>query len=231
MCGVVHDRGGDIAQMFRIQMDHIPVWYGPPSAAGEGYGIGTKNIIDFMADLHPSKYTRPHAWMDPDFLETLFLDKHTNNDSDVSVMMNYTNSRTEFSFWSLWSSPLLVATDPANLSEEKASILLNTEVIAIHQDKAFVAGERIRNDNETTGGQLWSRPLADGDLCVILFNSGQEDNTTVAVSWSELGMGWSASQEVHVRDLWAHEDVGVVTEGLSRVLAAHDVSMLRLSVH
>jgi hypothetical protein len=91
----ISPRGGDIAQMFRVQMDHIPVWWGPPSAAGEGYGIGTKNIIDFMADLHPSKYTRPHAWMDPDFLETLFLDKHMSD--DVSVMMNYTNSRTEFS--------------------------------------------------------------------------------------------------------------------------------------
>jgi alpha-galactosidase len=180
-----------------------------------------------MADLQPSKYTKPHAWMDPDFLETLFLDKHTDDTNNVSVMMNYTNSRTEFSFWSLWSSPLLVATDPANLSEEKASILLNTEVIAIHQDKAFIAGERIRNDNETTGGQLWTRPLSNGDLCVLLYNSGQNDNTTVGVSWTELG--WSADDEVYVRDLWIHADVGLVTEGYSSVLPAHDVTMLRLT--
>lgn len=222
---VVYPRGGDVAQMFRIQMDHIPVWQGPASAAGEGYGIGTKNIIDFMADLHPSKYTRPHAWMDPDFLETLFLDKHMSE--DVSLMMNYTNSKTEFSFWSMWSSPLLVATDPANLSEEKASILLNTEVIAINQDVAFIAGERIRNDNETSGGQLWSRPLHDGDICVILYNSGQNDNVTVSVDWSEIG--WGAMDEVFVRDLWTHTDVGVLTGGYSADLLAHDVCMLRLS--
>jgi alpha-galactosidase len=127
----------------------------------------------------------------------------------------------------MWSSPLLVATDPANLSVEKASILLNKEVIAINQDEAFIAGERIRNDNETTGGQLWSRPLANGDICVILYNSGQNDNTTVSVSWTELG--WEASDEVYVRDLWAHADVGVVTGGYSSELLAHDVSMLRLS--
>ena len=211
--------------MFRIQMDHIPVWQGPASAAGEGYGIGTKNIIDYMADLHPSKYTAPYAWMDPDFLETLFLDKHMSD--DVSVMMNYTNSRTEFSFWAIWSSPLLVATDPANLSEEKASILLNKEVIAINQDEAFIAGERIRNDNETTGGQLWSRPLSNGDICVILFNSGQNNNVTVGVEWSEIG--WETTDEVSIRDLWDHVDVGVVTEGYSRELAAHDVAMLRLT--
>jgi hypothetical protein len=43
-----------------------------------------------MADLHPSKYTKPHAWMDPDFLETLF-----------PVTMNFTHSRTEFTFWTV----------------------------------------------------------------------------------------------------------------------------------
>jgi hypothetical protein len=62
---------------------------------------------------------------------------------------------------------------------------------------------------------------------VILYNSGQEDNTTVSVQWSELG--WAAADEVFVRDLWQHADVGVVTGGLSRDLPAHDVSMLRLS--
>lgn len=219
----VAEWGGEIAQMYRIQMDHIPLWNGPPSAAGAGYGIGTKNIIDFMADLHPAKYTRPHAWMDPDFLETLFLEKYM----DKSIMMNYTNSRSEFSFWALWSSPLLVATDPANLSDEKRSILMNKEVIAINQDPEFIAGERIRNDNETTGGQLWARPLANGDICVILFNSGQHNDVHVSVSWEELG--WAKSDKVYARDLWAHEDIGLVAEGYESVLAAHDVTMLRLT--
>jgi alpha-galactosidase len=220
----VSEWGGEIAQMFRIQMDHIPVWRGPPSAAGAGYGIGTKNIIDFMADLHPSKYTRPHAWMDPDFLETLFLEKYLEKDN---VMMNFTNSRTEFTFWALWSSPLLVATDPANLSEEKQAILLNKEVIAINQDSLFIAGERIRNDNETTGGQVWSRPLANGDLCVVLYNSGQEDGVAVKVAWSEVG--WSDDEAILVRDLWAKEDVGIISGSYERLLPAHDVAMLRLS--
>ena len=64
--------GPEISQMYRVQMDHIPFFNWPPTAAGVGYGGGTKEIIDWMADLHPSKYVKPHAWMDPDFLETLF---------------------------------------------------------------------------------------------------------------------------------------------------------------
>lgn len=162
--------------------------------------------------------------MDPDFLETLFLENYLDFDN---VMMNYTNSRTEFSFWAMWSSPMLVATDPANLSDEKKSILMNQEVIAINQDPAFISGERIRNDNETTGGQLWARPLSNGDICVILFNSANKDDVAVAVSWEELG--WTKEDKVFVRDLWAHADVGIVAEGYESVLAAHDITMLRLT--
>jgi hypothetical protein len=101
------------------------------------------------------------------------------------------------------------------------------QVIDINQDIAFVAGERIRNDNETTGGQLWARPLANGDICVILYNSGQHNDVRVSVSWEEIG--WAKSDKVYVRDLWLHADIGLVAEGFESVLAAHDVTMLRLA--
>ena len=219
----VEQWGGNIAQMYRIQMDHIPFWQYPPQAAGAGYGQGTKEIIDFMADLHPSKYNRPHAWMDPDFLETLFAPL-----GHAWPPMNVTNSRTEYTFWSLWSAPLFVATDPADLSTDKASILMNPEVIAINQDPLFVAGERIRNDNSTTGGEVWSRPLQNGDLAVVLYNSGNVNDVSVSVEWSELG--WSNSDAVSVRDLWARASLGTVTTGsFTSVLAAHASQFLRLT--
>ena len=41
---------------------------------------------------------------DPDFLETLFW-----------PTMDFISSRTEYTFWALWSAPLLVATDLRNL--------------------------------------------------------------------------------------------------------------------
>lgn len=217
----VTEWGGDIAQMYRIQMDHIPFWSYPPQAAGVGYGQGTKQIIDFMADLHPSKFNRPHAWMDPDFLETLF------DPLGVWFPMNFTNSRTEMSFWSMWSAPLLVATDPADMSDEKKAILMNPEVIAIDQDPLFISGERIRNDNSTTGGQVWSRPLSNGDLAVILYNSGNKNAVSVSVSWSELG--WQDSDLISIRDLWQRADLDVSAKGsFESILDAHDVQFLRL---
>ena len=41
------------------------------------------------------------------------------------ITMDYINSRTEYTFWSLWSSPLLVSTDIRHLSPQKRSILMN----------------------------------------------------------------------------------------------------------
>ncbi|RYH09525.1 glycoside hydrolase family 27 protein [archaeon] len=86
----VWDWAPDIAQMYRISMDHLPFFHWPATASGAGYGCGTAEIIDWMADLHPSKYVKPYAWMDPDFLETLF-----------PISMNYVHSRTEFTFWTV----------------------------------------------------------------------------------------------------------------------------------
>jgi len=212
--------------MYRIQMDHIPFWQYPPQAAGAGYGQGTKEIIDFMADLHPSKYNGPHRWMDPDFLETLFSPA-----GYPWPPMNFTNSKTEMAFWSIWSSPLLVATDPADLSDEKRAILMNPEVIAINQDPLFSAGERIKNENTTTGGQVWSRLLQNGDACVILYNSGNHNNVTVSVQFNELqlNLDWSTTDSILVRDIWAQKDVGNFVGGYESALDAHSVTMLRLS--
>ena len=48
--------GHEAGQMYRVQMDHLPAWWLPTKAAGEGYGQGVINIIDYMGNLQPSKY-------------------------------------------------------------------------------------------------------------------------------------------------------------------------------
>lgn len=210
--------GGDVSQMYRIQMDHIPFWNWPATAQGAGYGCGTKQIIDWMADLHPSKYVRRHAWMDPDFLETLF----------EPISMNYTNSRTEFAFWSIWSAPLLVATDVANLTENKKAILMNEEVLAVHHDPLYVAGERIFNN--TDGSQAWFRPLADGDVAVILYNSGNSNAVSVTVDWSMLPVDWKADEDIYVRCLWGKKNLGTFRGSFTAEnVAVHDHMFIRLS--
>lgn len=125
----------------------------------------------------------------------------------------------------LWSAPLLVSTDICDLSEEKKSILMNEEVLAIHSDPLFIAGERIAST--FIGGQVWSRPLENGDMAIVLYNSANHTATHIQISWEEIG--WPKETRVKVRDLWNRIDVGNFKYGYESEIAANDVQMLRLS--
>merc|ERR1712050_580571 len=57
----VWEWGGEIAQMYRIQMDHLPFWSFKKTSAGKGVGQGTLEIIEWMAMLQPSKWTNQYS--------------------------------------------------------------------------------------------------------------------------------------------------------------------------
>eukprot|EP01147_Barroeca_monosierra_P006997 gene6997-7629_t len=212
----VENWGGKISQMWRIQMDHIPFWHFPGDAAGRGFGQGTADVIEFIGTLDLSNKTGPYNHMDPDFLETLF-----------PLTFTFIDSRTEFSFWSLWSAPLIVATDMRNLSSQKQEILTNEEVIAIDQDELSITGHRIYN--ESNGAQAWVKPLVGDDLAVILYNSHNHNNITVTVTWEQVGLDSTTS--VRIRDLWKKSDLGNFSKSFtSHALVPHDVQMLRFFV-
>mmetsp|Transcript_37102 Transcript_37102/g.33369 ORF Transcript_37102/g.33369 Transcript_37102/m.33369 type:complete len:149 (-) Transcript_37102:115-561(-) len=54
----VQDWGAKVGQMYRIQMDHLPLWEFGPYAAGKGFGQGTLNIIEYIATLKPSTFVK-----------------------------------------------------------------------------------------------------------------------------------------------------------------------------
>lgn len=126
------------------------------------------------------------------------------------------------------------------MSDAKRAILLNPEVLALNQDSSATAADRLRN--ESSGAQLWARPLANGDKAVALFNSGQgarhrdegkgegQDGAplNVSVAWPELG--WAAEARVRVRDVWARKDLGEHAGGYSVAVAPRDVAVLRLTL-
>ena len=185
-------------------------WITYPSGTVES-GQQVKGLVWALATLSsmwrlkPSTFVRKYGWLDPDFLETLF-----------PLTMPFVNSRTEFSFWALWSAPLIVATDIRKLSPQKRKILTNEEVIAVDQDPLATAGDRISADAD--GRQVWAKPLSDGTHAVILFNNKTRGSgTNVTVTWQMLGNrdgsshGDAEEQTALVRDLWQRKDLGTFT--------------------
>lgn len=176
-----------------------------------GLGQGTSDIIAHMGDV--SNFTTPFGKDDPDFAMTLFN----------PFLTPFIDSQTEWSFWSLWGGNLLFATDPRNMTAEKRSIVLNTEVTAVHQDPAAPAGTR--RDVGPSGAETWARTLTGGDIVAILFNP-TEANLTATMQWSAVGV---QGQPSAVRDLWNHADLPV-TPSFTRELEPHQVAMLRLKL-
>jgi hypothetical protein len=120
---------------------------------------------------------------------------------------------------------MLVSTDVCDLTEEKKSILMNKEVLAIHSDPLFISGERIRKDSQ--GEQVWTRPLSNGDYAAVLYNSNNKTSTHISMTWSDVG--WSNTDSVLVHDLWLQRDLGTFTNGISYEIPINDVLFVRLS--
>lgn len=226
-----------------------PPLHSPPIAphprcppGGKGYGQGVNEIIEFMGDLvvraapdkpshslaalltpppwppyaQPSRYSMRNGWLNPDFLETLF-----------PVFMQPVESRTEFSFWALWASPMLIATDPRQMDSVKCSIVMNEEVIAVNQDELAVPGNRRYKDPET-GAQVWSRQLVNGDVGGILYNPHNFSPATIRVTWDMLGL--PVVSRMRVRDLWDRRDLGKFgQEGFDWVVGGRASFMFRAS--
>ncbi|HTS77647.1 MAG TPA: glycoside hydrolase family 27 protein [Bryobacteraceae bacterium] len=158
-------------------------------------------------DLAP--YAGPGHWNDPDMLEV------------GNGGMTDTEYRTHFSLWSMLAAPLIAGNDVREMTPAIREILLNRDVIAIDQDKLGKQAARAWKSGEQ---EIWTRPLANGDTAVALFNRGK-DAASITVHWSELGMNKPPSR---ARDLWLHQEVKLAGARYTSEVPSHGVVLLRV---
>ena len=193
----------------------VPTW---GRAVGNSWRT-TKDIKDnwdsMLSNLYRNNLAADHAgpggWNDPDMLEV------GNNG------MTTTEYRSHFSLWCLMKAPLIIGCDVSNMNEDTSTILLNTEAIAVNQDARGVQGRLIRSPSSTT--DVWAGPLVDGNVAAILFNHGPTE-ANITMTWSDLSLIPTVSASL--RDLWAHQELGVFTGSFTALVASHDVMMLRV---
>lgn len=165
--------------------------------------------------LHAS-VAGPGHWNDPDMLEI------------GNGGMTLEEYRSHLSLWAMMAAPLMAGNDLRTMSDDIRTILTNTEVIAVDQDRRGVQGQVVQDRGY--GMQVWAKPLADGSVAALLFNTSA-DSANGYVRWRDIGI---ARGPATVRDLWNHRDLGVHTDlgGYSDRLTAkvppHGVAMFRI---
>jgi alpha-galactosidase len=169
-----------------------------------------KMVSIFQKNLPLAQYAKPGAWNDPDMLEV------------GNGGMTPAEYRSHFSLWSIMAAPLLIGSDLRKVSTENYATLLNKDVIAIDQDTLGVQGKQI-----TASGNKYviSKPLANGDYAVALFNNNSSAQT-ISTTASAIGIGSSSSY--NLRDLWS-KSTRTTTGSISVSVPAHETVIYRVS--
>ena len=158
-----------------------------------------------------AKYAGPGHWNDPDMLEV--------GNGDLTLDEN----RSHMTLWAILAAPLLAGNNLTQLTPEVTAILTNRDVLAIDQDPLGRQGDRIFVEGPI---ELWSRPLANGDVALAVVNFGQDSFLRgISLHLKEAGAaaGWKAY------DVWAGKSIGTIDDLHQVTLKRHESLLLRLS--
>jgi len=157
-------------------------------------------------------FAGPGHWNDPDMLEV------------GNGGMTHDQYRAHFSLWAMLAAPLIAGNDLRYMSPETLEILTNREVIEVNQDPSGIQGVKVRG---AQGREVWVKPLSrPGERAVLLFNLSFTTPLNIRVDWSDIGLAPGGAQ---VRDLWAHEDLGIFHDSFSDTVQPSSGTMLKIT--
>jgi alpha-galactosidase len=163
----------------------------------------------FHANVGLYPYAGKGAWNDPDMLE-------------IGNGMSYQEDRAEFSLWAEMAAPLLSGTDLRSATPQTLGIYANTAVIAVDQDSRGVQGHEIASSG---GLDVLTKPLANGDVSVVLFN---ENASAATIGTTAAAAGAASSSSYRLTNLWSNA-VTSTSGAISAVVPGHGVVMYRVS--
>jgi hypothetical protein len=77
--------------------------------------------------------------------------------------------------------------------------------------------------------EIWAGPLTGGSQAVVLLNRADNGSAEITVKWSDIG--FPVDHSATIRDLWAHQDLGVFTGNYtSPKIDSHAVMMLNITL-
>ena len=163
----------------------------------------------FHSNVGLASYAGPGHWNDPDMLET-------------GNGMSATEDTAEFSLWSEMAAPLIDGSNLVNASSTTLSILGNKAVIAVDQDSLGKQGTLVSSGG---GLDVLAKPLANGDVSVVLFN---ENSSTATISTTASAIGKTGSSSYTLTNLWTN-GTSTTSGSISASVPGHGVVMYRVA--
>ncbi|MFI7705244.1 carbohydrate-binding protein [Nonomuraea sp. NPDC049480] len=154
-------------------------------------------------------YAGPGGWNDYDSLQI-------GNGDQVGLTAD--QRRSHFTHWAMAASPLLLGTDLTALTSVDLAMLRNDRLIAVNQDG--VAAQRVVNSGVN---QVWRKRESNGDYIVALYNTGTSGNSTVSVTWSQVGFTGPAT----ITNLWSGASEGTAASSYSATLRPGETRLIR----
>ena len=141
---------------------------------------------------------------------------------EIGNGMSATEDRTQFSLWAEMAAPLISGTNIVNASSGTMSILTNRDVIAVDQDPLGRQGVQVASAG---GLNVLAKPLANGDVSVVLFN---ETGATATISTTAAAIGKTGAASYTLTDLWTGA-VSSISGTISASVPAHGTVMYRVA--
>lgn len=168
-------------------------------------------------------YAKPGRWNDPDMM---IVGQVGWGDHLHPTRLTPDEQYTHVSLWSLLSAPLLIGCDLSKLDDFTLNLLTNDEVIAINQDIMGRQAKQmlVKNDPGGVDYQVWMKELEDGSKAIGIFNM-TDKSEVVRFHWNELLL----SNSQLVRDVWRQQDLGTFNGMFSTRVAAHGVTLIKIT--
>jgi alpha-galactosidase len=186
----------------------------------EKYYFDVLDMLDRGEKL--AKYAGPGHWNDYDML---IVGMNGRSQQLVGTGASNVEYRTHFSLWAMLESPLLIGADVRALDADSLATLTNAEVIAVNQDAAGHAAEKVGEQGEHGELQVWAKEMADGSWVVALLNRGTATAEMNVNPRRDLALPWN---KYRVRDLWSHRDRGPYDIAYTVEVMSHEAKVLRL---
>ncbi len=128
----------------------------------------------------------PGHWNDPDYL-------------GPDQGMTATQFQTQFSMWAMLAAPLMISDNMVTMTKASLTTVANKAVIAVDQDPAGIQGTLV---SASGNGEVWKKPLVDGNYAVALLNRG---SSAITVSTTATALGLPVAHSYTVTNLWTNQ--------------------------